>query len=75
LISSFVDGISDYLTKDIGIDCGTTPFSISNALYDFISLPKKEIEYRKKEGIKIAKKYDWNKLSKQYYKVYKNLIK
>lgn len=75
LISSFVDGISDYLTRDIGIDCGTTPFSISNVLHDFISLPEKEIEYRKKEGIRISKNYDWGKLSQQYYKVYKNLIK
>ena len=75
LLSSFVDGISDYLTEDVGINCGTDVFSISNALHDFLILPEDEIKYRQQKGIEIAKQYDWGKLSNQYYKVYKNLIK
>lgn len=75
LLSSFVDGISDYLTEDVGINCGTNVFSMSNALYDFLTLPEDEVKYRQQKGIEIAKQYDWKKLSNQYYKVYKNLIK
>jgi len=75
LISSFIDGINDYLTEDIGINCGLDSWSISNALYDYSNIPEKELNIRKQKGLKIAKKFDWDKLSQEYYKVYKNLKK
>ena len=75
LISSFVDGITDYLTEDIGINCGFNSWSISNALYDYANIPEEELNIRKEKGQKIAKQFDWDKLSQQYYKVYKDLKK
>ena len=75
LISSFVDGITDYLTEDIGINCGLDSWSITNALYDYINIPEEELKIRKQKGLKIAKQFDWDGLSQQYYKVYKSLKK
>ena len=75
LISSFVDGITDYLTEDIGINCGLDSWSISNDLHEYNNIPEEELKIRKQKGLEIAKQFDWEILSQQYYKVYKSLEK
>ena len=55
LISSFVDGITDYLTEDVGINCGLDSWSITNALYDYVNIPEEELSIRKPKGIKNSK--------------------
>jgi glycogen(starch) synthase len=75
LISSFTDGISDYLPKNIGIYCGKTKEEIEKAIKKFKSMSDKEIEKRKNIGFKIAEKYDWDKLAEEYYQTYEEVLK
>jgi glycosyltransferase involved in cell wall biosynthesis len=70
LISSFADGISDYLPADVGINCGKTKEDIENALEVFRNMTDEEIEIRKSKGADIAKLYDWGILSQKYYDIY-----
>jgi glycogen(starch) synthase len=74
LISSFTDGISDYLTPDVGIDCGKTKETIEDALNIFKNMSDEELIERKEKGYLQAEKYDWNNISKKYFEVYKSLI-
>lgn len=75
LISSFADGISDYLPPEIGINCGKTPEDISNALEIFGNMSDEEIQRRKEAGADIAKKYDWGILAEKYFEVYNSFAK
>jgi glycosyltransferase involved in cell wall biosynthesis len=72
LLSSFANGMSDFLTDDIAINCGTTPQSIENALYRLKDL--KDKEERISKGIEVCKKYTWDRASNEtlllYNKVY-----
>jgi glycosyltransferase involved in cell wall biosynthesis len=70
LISSFADGISDYLTPEIGINCGKTKEEIEAALTTFSQMSDEEIKERQELGVEIAKSYDWDKLAEKYYGVY-----
>jgi glycosyltransferase involved in cell wall biosynthesis len=74
LISSFTDGISDYLTPDVGIDCGKTKESIGEALNIFKNMSDEELVERKEKGYLQAEKYDWENISKKYFEVYKSLV-
>lgn len=75
LITSFTDGISDYLTRDVGVYCGKTPEEISNALQIFSQMTDEELNERKAKGSEIAKQYEWDDLAERYYEVYSEVYK
>jgi glycosyltransferase involved in cell wall biosynthesis len=72
LISSFSDGISDYLSPEVGIDCGKTKESIENALEIFRNMSDEELEERKEKGYQKASEYDWDKISEKYLNLYQS---
>jgi len=59
LLSSFVDGMSDFLNEETAINCGTTPESISAALEKLVNLTEEEKDKRIVNGLKICEEHDW----------------
>jgi glycosyltransferase involved in cell wall biosynthesis len=72
LISSFQDGISEYLSEDVGIYCGTEVDTIESSLYQLLSMGDKEKSIKIDKGYKIAQKFDWDNISEKYYNLYEN---
>jgi glycosyltransferase involved in cell wall biosynthesis len=70
LLSSFKDGVNDYLTKDVGIDCGITSQSIEKAINILVEMNQSQTNYRKNKGFEIAKKHDWDLIVEKYYELY-----
>jgi glycosyltransferase involved in cell wall biosynthesis len=73
LLSSRVDGMSDFLTNKNSIHITPGVKGIEKALNDFIVLTESQKTQMIYEGIKTCKKHNWNHISKQYLKVYKSL--
>lgn len=74
IISSFVDGISEYLTDDIGLRISPTSESISSVLQDFVKMNKKDINKRVSKGLKEVQNYNWDKIADKYLNLYKSLV-
>jgi glycosyltransferase involved in cell wall biosynthesis len=73
LISSFADGINEYLTKDVGIDCGKTKEGIEKALDILKNLSQNQVKEKINKGYEIAKEFDWDIISNKYYQTYQDL--
>ena len=73
LLSSYTDGMNDYLTKDSGIFCGTTKETIEVAFQKLVNLSDVNKEKIKAKGYEIAKKYDWDIIVNKYYELYANI--
>lgn len=70
LLSSFIDGMQDFLTEEVAINCGTTKESIENALNIFINLKQEDKIKRVNKGLEICKKYTWEKSAKKLESIY-----
>ena len=70
LLSSFVDGMGDFLTEDVAINCGTSKESIEKALDNLINLQEEERVQRIKKGLEICKEYTWEKSAKKLAAIY-----
>jgi len=75
LMSSQVGGLSDFLTDENSINCGTTPQSIENAFYKLNSMSDKDKKKMVLKGLETCKEYTWDRAAKSTMKVYKSLVK
>lgn len=73
LMSSFVDGMGEFLTKDSAINCGVTVESITNSINYFLSLSKKDKKRLRENGVKLANKYSWKECVSKIQNVWKSL--
>jgi glycosyltransferase involved in cell wall biosynthesis len=69
VLSSWVDGLSDFLNKDNSIYCGTTPESIENAYHRLLNLTSEEKDVLIKKGLETCEEYSWEKSAKLYKQV------
>ena len=74
LLSSRIDGLGDFLTDENSIYTGTTPESISEALFKFTQMSDEEKVNMVKNGLNTCLNYNWDDIAEQYYNVYKSLI-
>jgi len=75
LISSFSDGIREYLTEDVGINCGKRVKTIENSLNRLLTMSDEEKNKRINKGYQVAKKMDWEIIAEEYLKLYQNISK
>lgn len=74
LISSFADGLGEFLTEDIAIKCEVSPLSITKTLKQFVNMPEDEREKRIKKGVNLCKKFNWDKIVDKIERIYKEVI-
>ncbi len=74
LISSGVGDLGTVVPKDIQIDCGITPQSISLAFEYFAHINNEEILRRKQAALEIVKNYDWSRAAEATKQVYLSLL-
>jgi glycosyltransferase involved in cell wall biosynthesis len=70
LISSFTDGIREYLKEDVGLNCGKRVSTIEKNLHRFSKMSEEEKEIRTSRGYQVAKRYDWDFIAEEYFKLY-----
>jgi glycosyltransferase involved in cell wall biosynthesis len=75
VLSSFVNGMGDYLTDECAINCGTTTESISKAIDRFISMTNEEKNKMKDKGLQVCREHDWSIQADKLFKVYNENIK
>lgn len=75
LLSSFVNGLSDFLTEDCAINCGTTKESIESAIEKFLLLTEEEKSKMIESGLKVCKDHDWILQSEKLEELYNLLLK
>ncbi|HZS43112.1 MAG TPA: glycosyltransferase family 4 protein [Candidatus Paceibacterota bacterium] len=75
LLSSFVDGMSDFLSEEIAINCGTTKGSIERALLNLLSLPAEDKRIRIEKGLEICRRYSWKSAAEKMKNIYQDLSK
>jgi glycosyltransferase involved in cell wall biosynthesis len=73
LLASFVDGMRDFLTEDVAINCGTDAQSIENALARLLVMSQEEKIQRKSKGLKVAEDYSWEKSAEKTKDLYNSL--
>jgi glycosyltransferase involved in cell wall biosynthesis len=74
LLSSRIDGLGDFLDDTNSLYCGTTPDTISKALYELTQLTNEKKSELINNGYDTCKKYDWDIVANQYYDVYQNML-
>ena len=74
IISSFVDGISEYLTDEIGVYTDVNADSLSKVLEQFSNMNQQEIDKRVSKGLDKVQNYSWDKIVDQYLNLYNSLI-
>lgn len=74
LLSSFIDGMGDFLTEDIAINCGMIPSSIEASLDRLLKMTEEEKTARKLAGAKLCEYYDWSELSQKVEQVYRSCL-
>lgn len=75
LLSSFVDGMGDFLTEDCAINCGTTKGTIELAIQKAINL---SIEDRKKmvnNGLRVCEIHNWKNIYESFISLISETIK
>lgn len=75
LLSSFVNGMVDFLTEECAINCGTTTESISKAIDRFISMTDQEKNEMKENGLQVCREHDWSIQADKLFKLYDKNIK
>lgn len=75
LLSSYANGMSDFLTEDVALNCGNNPNSISNALQKLSTMGEEEKKNRISKGLQICEKYSWENASLKMKPIYDNLLK
>lgn len=74
LLSSFADGMSDFLTEEIALNCGTTKESIEKSLKQVVKMSEAEKKYRIERGLEVCQKYTWENAAKKMKAVYDEVI-
>jgi len=74
LLSSRVDGLSDFLTDSNSLYCGSTPQEITNGIYEFTQLTNNQKFQLKENGYDTCKQYNWDIIADRYYEVYTNML-
>lgn len=74
LLSSFVNGMGDFLHEACAINCGTTPESISLALKKFTNLNQETKNFFIENGLEVCKKHQWGELAKKLCGVYDEVL-
>lgn len=74
LLSSRVDGLSDFLDDTNSLYCGTTPEQISKGLKDFTQLTDEQKSELIVNGKATCEKYNWDLVADQYYQVYESML-
>lgn len=74
LLTSRIDGISDYANNDNSIYCGTTPDSILLALNYLKKLSTDEKRKLLENGYETARKFNWETSMVKYKSVYESLL-
>jgi len=75
LLSSFVNGMGDFLTEDYAINCGTTVNSIELAFQKLINLSQEDKQKYIDAGIKICDNHTWSCQAEKLSKVYDSVLK
>lgn len=75
LLSSFVNGMGDFLTEECAINCGTTTESISEAIDRFVSMTDQEKNEMKENGLQVCREHDWAIQADKLFKLYDRNIK
>ena len=74
LLSSFVDGMRDFLTEEVAINCGTDAQSIEYALERLLNMSEEEKAQRRTKGLRVAEEYSWDKAAEKTKELYNSLI-
>jgi glycogen(starch) synthase len=74
LLSSRVDGLSDFSNNFNSLYCGHTSETISKSFIEFLNLSEERKEDLIANGLKTCKSYDWDVISNSYYDLYEELI-
>lgn len=74
LLSSFVNGMGDFLNENVALNCGTTPESISHALYVFSTMDEQTKIQMHHAGIELCKKMSWKSQADKLKTVYDNIL-
>jgi len=74
LLSSFVDGMSDFLTDHVAINCGTTKESIEKGLKKLVEMSEVEKNRRIEKGLEICREYSWENAARKMKSVYDEVI-
>jgi len=75
LLSSFIDGMGDFLTLEIAVNCGTTKDSIELAMQKLVNMQPRERQYRIENGLKLCETMDWSIQAEKLAKVYDSVLK
>lgn len=74
LLSSFVNGMGDFLNEECAINCGVTKESIETSLQKLISLSEDEKTNYINNGIELCKEYSWKKQAEKLENVYNEVL-
>lgn len=74
LLSSFVNGMGDFLNEQSAINCGTSKESIENSFTKLLSMSVKEKETMKANGKVICKNHDWKLQAQKLANVYNAVL-
>lgn len=74
LLTSRVDGIADYATQDNSIYCGTTAFTIEQALNTLVGLNQSARDKYIDNGLETVKHFTWERAMKKYKQVYDEFL-
>ena len=74
LLSSFVNGMADFLTDESAINCGTTPESIETALNTLIKLTDSQKSKYINAGLKVCQAHAWEIQAEKMAKVYDSVL-
>lgn len=61
LAASFVDGLSEFLTEESAINCGTSKDSVQIAIETFLAMTEEQKSAMRQAGCQIAQQYTWQK--------------
>lgn len=74
VLSSRIDGISDYLDESNSIYCGYTSESISKAFLEFLTLSEERKNELITNGLNTCLKYNWDNIADSYYQEYQKVL-
>lgn len=74
LLASFVDGMKDYLTDDVALNCGVERVSIIKCLEKFKKLTKQDKLSYILKGRELCKLYTWDIIVKKLELIYKEVL-
>lgn len=74
LLSSFVDGMSDFLTEEIALNCGTTKEAIERSLIELSTMTQEDRQARIEIGLEVCRHYTWQSAAEKMKKIYQDLI-